>query len=375
MHNEKVYFHDTTLRDGEQTPGLAFSEEVRTQIALQLDDLGVDIIELGFAASSKEQRTAMRHITRHGLRAKTLSLARPKCSDIDAALDAGVDGVILVMGFSDLHLRYKFNDTFAEALEMLEKGISYAKSQKLYVQVSAEDGTRTTNDNLKTVAGLAQNYHVDRICISDTVGCGTAELMKDKVACIKTACTIPVSVHCHNDFGLAVSNSIAAVQAGARNLAVTMNGLGERTGNASLEQCVMALTQLYDYTTNINMQKLTKVSQYIAKVTGIEPEPMHPIIGRNCFRHESGIHIDAILKNPKCYEPYDPEIVGRKRELTLGKTNGTSAIMYFTKRINESLNYMQCRQVLHEVQIEADQNKKINLCSFKEIVKHCKAAQ
>ena len=318
-NHERVHFHDTTLRDGEQTPGVAFSSEVRKEIALKLDDLGVDIIELGFAASSEDQRLAMRAITESGLRAKTLSLVRPIKNDIDAALEAGVDGVILVIGFSDIHLKYKFKKDFSEVVKILRGGLEYAKSKGLYVQISTEDGTRTSNEKLAVIAQLGEKYSVDRFCISDTVGIGTPKIISDKVRCILNSCNIPVSVHCHNDFGLATINSIAAVEAGARNLAVTMNGLGERTGNASLEQCAMALTQLYGYETNINLSKLLSVSQYISNVTEIELEPMRPITGRNCFKHESGIHVEAILKNPTCYEPYDPKIIGAKQSLFWAK--------------------------------------------------------
>lgn len=357
---QKICFHDTTLRDGEQTPGVSYSRTVRKAIAHKLDELGVDIIELGFAASGDTQRDAMREIVESGINAKTLSLSRPLKKDIDAVLETNVDGIILVLGFSDIHLKYKLNKEFEEALAMMEDSVSYAKEHGLYVQISMEDGTRTQNNRIEKVAKLGEKYNIERICISDTVGIATPAIIKDKVGCLKKCCTIPISVHCHNDFGLATINSIAAVQSGARNLAVTMNGLGERTGNASLEQCVMALTILYGYKTNIKLHKIIEVSRFISQMAGITPEPMRPIIGANCFKHESGIHVDGVLKNSNCYEPYAPQIVGGNTEIVLGKTNGMAAIKYFAQKEHISINDIECKRILKSVQKMCDNGIEVN---------------
>lgn len=359
--DNKVYFHDTTLRDGEQTPGVSFSKSVRKEIAKQLDELGVDIIELGFAASSKEQRNAMRAVVEEGLKAKTLSLSRPLKNDIDAVLESGVDGIILVLGFSDIHLNYKLKKTFDEAVYMMESSVAYAKEHGLYVQISLEDGTRTQDERIKKVALMGEKYNIDRICISDTIGIGTPEIIKNKVIELQHNSKIPVSVHCHNDFGLATINSVSAVLGGCRNLAVTMNGLGERTGNASLEQCAMVLTQLYDYETNIHLNKLIETSRFIAERAGLTPEPMHPIIGSNCFKHESGIHVDGILKNNKCYEPYPPELVGGNMEIVLGKTNGIAAIRFLAQKENIQLSDQECRVILKNIQDKCENGQAINI--------------
>lgn len=358
--NNKVYFHDTTLRDGEQTPGIAYSKETRMEIAKKLDELGVDIIELGFAASGGTQKEAMREIAESGLRAKTLSLSRPVKQDIDAVIDTKVDGIILVLGFSDIHLKYKFKKSFEEAMDMMRRSVAYAKEHGLYVQISMEDGTRTQNDRIMQVAKLGEAYQIDRLCISDTVGIATPSLIKDKVTSLLNCTDIPVSVHCHNDFGLATINSVAAVLSGARNLAVTMNGLGERTGNASLEQCAMVLTQLYGFDTNIQLNKLLEVSRFISNKVNLYPEPMHPIIGENCFKHESGIHVDGVLKNSSCYEPYPPELVGGKTEIVLGKTNGLAAVRYFAKQSNIELEDEEYKKILSHIKTMSDKGIVIN---------------
>lgn len=368
----RVYIYDTTLRDGEQTPGVSFSNEERYKIAKKLDAFGVDEIELGFAASNKETCYTMKKIVESGIRAKTLSLARPIESDIDAAVEAAVDGVILFIGLSDEHLNYKFQISFDEAIRKVTKGILYAKEKGLFVQVSAEDGTRTSNERLIKLSKIAEEYGADRICLADTVGIATPELMKEKVECLIKASSLPVAVHCHNDFGLAVINSIAAVNAGARYISATINGLGERAGNASLEQIVCALKLLYAYKTNVDLSQIMSVSKMVENASEIHIEPMKPIIGGNCYRHESGIHVAGIIKNPECYEPYNPELVGAKRIISLGKTSGRAAVHYIAEIIGEKLSDEECALFLERIQKEA---KNIDLDDYeivRSIMKKCK---
>lgn len=372
MKKNKCKFLDTTLRDGEQTPGVSYTEEERFQIAKKLDELGADMIEIGFAASGQAQINAMKKINNYGLRAKTISLARPIESDIQKAKDAGVDGIIIVAGFSDIHLKYKFNKSCGEMIQQVLKSIDIAKEKGLYVQVSAEDGTRTDTERLHNIAERFFNAGADRVCISDTVGIATPELMREKIKAIKINENAAVSAHCHNDFGLATINSISAVLDGAESIAVTMNGLGERCGNASLEQCVMALTRLYDYDTNIKIDKIVETAQLIEKITRLPISPMSPVVGKNCFRHESGIHVDAILKEPSCYEAYAPELVGRKRELVLGKTNGRKTINHFGKLLDENLTEVECEWILKKVKENADMQKQLSVNFLKGMIEECR---
>lgn len=373
IFKKKICIYDTTLRDGEQTPGVSFSYEERFKIAKKLDALGVDEIELGFAASDKDTRYAMKKIIESGIRARTLSLARPIKEDIDAALEAGVDGVILFIGLSEEHLNYKFKISFAEAIDKITKGVLYAKEKGLYVQVSAEDGTRTPNERLIELALTAKECGADRVCLADTVGIATPELMKEKVECMIAASGLPMAVHCHNDFGLAVINSITAVNAGAQYISVTINGLGERAGNTSLEQSVLALERLYGHKTNIDLSKIIEISKEVENASQICVEPMKPVVGKNCYRHESGIHVAVIIKNPECYEPYNPEIVGAKRQILLGKTSGRAAVRYVAEKLGEELNDEECKFVLEKIHEEAGKYDFDDYEVVRRIIRKCKA--
>lgn len=246
------------------------------------------------------------------------------------------------------------------------------KHQSVTINISAEDGTRTQNSRLEKFAQMGKELNVDRICISDTVGVGTPEIMTEKVKCILGACDIPVAVHCHNDFGLAAINSIAAVKAGATHLAVTINGLGERCGNASLEQCALILTKLYGYEINITLSKILNISKFIANAVLIPLEPTIPVVGRNCFCHESGIHVAAMLKNPECYEPYNPKLVGGKRKISLGKTNGKAAIQYLANAIGEKLTDDECLKVLIKIHKLEDSCDVSQYGVLKGVIDQCK---
>jgi methanogen homocitrate synthase len=372
---KKVKFLDTTLRDGEQTPGVSFTPEQRFEIAEKLDEMGVDMIEVGFAATGQDTIDAIRHINDRGLNAQTISLARPLKSDIDSAVQAGVDGVIIVAGFSDIHLKYKFGKTCQEMLNVVLRALDYAKSKGLYVQISAEDGTRTDTERLNRLAERFFGEGADKVCISDTVGIATPELITEKIKAIKLNEDVAVSAHCHNDYGLATINSVYAVLAGAESVAVTMNGLGERCGNASLEQCVMSLMHLYGYESNIKINKIYETAKLIEKCSCLPISVMSPVTGENCFRHESGIHVEAILKEPLCYEAYPPDIVNRTRELVIGKTNGRKAILHFAKLLDFELSLSECSMVLKKIKNNADMKNELSISMLKGLIMECKKAQ
>ena len=237
----RVRIFDTTLRDGEQTPGVALSPEKKLAIAQRLDELGVDAIEAGFPVISEGEQQGIKLITKAGLRSEICGLARANKKDIDAAIDCGLKYIHTFIATSDIHLQYKLKMTREQALEKAIEAVEYGKSHGLQVEFSAEDATRTDRDFLKHVFGQVAKAKADRIDIPDTVGYSTpqyiAEITRDAIEATK----LPVSVHCHNDFGLAVANAISGIQAGASCAHVTINGIGERAGNASLEELVMAL--------------------------------------------------------------------------------------------------------------------------------------
>ena len=357
-----VRIFDTTLRDGEQTPGVSLSPEKKLNIAKKLDELGIDAIETGFPVISDGEREAVKMITSANLKAELCGLARTNKKDIDAAIDCGLNYIHTFIATSDIHLEYKLKMTRDEALSKAIEAVEYGKSRGLQVEFSAEDATRTDREFLKKVFGEVAKAGADRIDIPDTVGYSTpqyiAEITKDAIDATK----LPVSVHCHNDFGLAVANAISGVQAGARCAHVTINGIGERAGNASLEEFVMALNSLQfeqKWGTNINTKLLYETSRYVSKLVGITVQPNKAIVGENAFGHESGIHTHGVLSNPLTYEPISPEVVGRTRWLQVGKHAGIHGMNAMLKEYGVEPNDEQTKQILDQVKNIGDQGKQV----------------
>ena len=357
-----VRIFDTTLRDGEQTPGISRSPEKKLRIAKKLDELGVDAIETGFPIISDGEREAVKMITRANLKAELCGLARTNIKDIDAAIDCGLNYVHTFIATSDIHLEYKLKMTREQALEKAIEAVEYGKSRGIQVEFSAEDATRTDREFLKEVFSKVAKAGADRIDIPDTVGYSTpqyiAEITKDAV----DATNLPISVHCHNDFGLAVANAISGIQAGAQCAHVTINGIGERAGNASLEEFVMALNSLQfeqKWKTNINTKLLYDTSRFVSKLVGISVQPNKAIVGENAFGHESGIHTHGVLSNPLTYEPISPEIVGRTRWLQVGKHAGIHGMNAMLKEYGITPNEEQKQKILDKVKNIGDQGKQV----------------
>ncbi|NLU04945.1 MAG: 2-isopropylmalate synthase [Methanothermobacter sp.] len=322
---------DTTLRDGEQTPGVSLPPEEKLRIALKIDALGADIIEAGSAITSEGEREGIRKITSEGLRAEICSFARAVREDIDAAISCDVDSVHLVVPTSDLHLEHKLRKTREEVLEQAVDCTEYAVDHGILVELSAEDSTRSDMDFLRTIFREGIEAGAERICACDTVGILTPERSYEFYRGLSEL-GAPLSVHCHNDFGLAVANSLAGLRAGASEVHATINGIGERAGNAALEEVVVALKSLYDVDTSINIEMLYETSRMVARMTGVYLQPNKAIVGENAFAHESGIHADGVLKKAETYEPITPEMVGHRRRFVMGKHIGTHALR---KRLDE----------------------------------------
>lgn len=329
----KIRLFDTTLRDGEQTPGVSLSPPQKVTIAKRLDELGVDVIEAGFPVISAGEAQAVRLIAEENLSCEICALARANSKDIDAVSNANLSYVHTFIATSDIHLKYKLKMTREEALTKAIDAVTYAKSLGLKVEFSAEDATRTDREFLNRVFSEVARAGADRIDIPDTVGYSTPQYMADITSDAIQSSGLPVSVHCHNDFGLAVANALAGIQAGAVCAHVTINGIGERAGNASLEELSMALQCLQHdtkYETNINSEMIYETSRFVSSMVGITVQPNKAIVGDNAFGHESGIHTHGILNNPLTYEPIGPELVGRKRWLKVGKhagMHGTNAML------------------------------------------------
>jgi len=358
----RVRIFDTTLRDGEQSPGVALSPENKLNIAKKLDELGVDAIETGFPIISEGEQQAVKMITQASLSAELCGLARTNQRDIDAVVDCGLKYVHTFIATSDIHLQYKLHLSQEQALEKAVESVEYAKSRGLQVEFSAEDATRTDRDFLKKIFTAVTKAGADRIDIPDTVGYSTpqyiAEITKDAIEATK----LPISMHCHNDFGLAVANAISGIQAGAQCAHVTINGIGERAGNASLEELVMALQCLkfdQSWETNIKTELLYETSKYVSKLAGMPVQPNKAIIGENAFGHESGIHTHGVLSNPLTYEPISPEIVGRNRWLRVGKHAGAHGVDAMLNEYGVQPDKNQLKKILEKVKAIGDQGKRV----------------
>ncbi|MGN6560273.1 MAG: 2-isopropylmalate synthase [Candidatus Nitrosocosmicus sp.] len=350
---------DTTLRDGEQTPGVDISPSQKIDIAIKLDELGVDAIEAGFPVVSHGEVEAIKKICRQGLKADICGLARTIKSDIDTAIACDLKYIHTFIATSDIHLQYKLKMTREQVLDKAIFAVEYAKKHGLKVEFSAEDATRSDRQFLNQVFKSVAEAGADMLDIPDTVGYATPSYISELVKDVINFTNLPVSVHCHDDFGLAVANSIAGFEAGASCAHVTINGLGERAGNASLEEVVMALQCLYNYQHNINSYKLYDVSKFVSNTMGIIVQPNKSIIGENAFGHESGIHTHGIINNPLTYEPISPELVGRKRWLQAGKHAGTHGIKAILDEFAIHTTDEQIRQIVDRQKTIADSGQPI----------------
>jgi methanogen homocitrate synthase len=366
---EKITVYDTTLRDGEQTPGVCLRTPEKLQIARKLDELGVHQIEAGFPIVSNEEKRSVRAIVNENLNADILVLSRTKKEDIDMAIDCDVDGIITFMGTSDLHLKHKFKKTREEILNICINSIEHAKDHGLFVAFSAEDATRTDIDFLKQIYKKAEKYGADRVHIADTVGAISPQAMAYLVRELKKDLKTEISLHCHNDFGMALSNSISGLLAGASAISTTVNGIGERAGNTSLEELVMTLLLIYGVDLKFNIDIFYELSQLVEKLTNMRIPENKPIVGRNVFRHESGIHVDAVIEEPLTYEPFLPEMIGHHRRIVLGKHSGCRAVKAKLTECGIEVSRDELCKIVEKVKAKREEGKYINDDVFNEIIR------
>jgi 2-isopropylmalate synthase len=338
MERERIIIFDTTLRDGEQSPGCSMNLEEKLVIARQLEALGVDVIEAGFPISSQGDFAGVQKVAAEIRRPVITALARAKKEDIQCAWDAvkiaSKPRIHLFLASSDIHLQHKLKITREQALQQTKEAVAFAKSLLSDIEFSPEDATRTDPQFLCAMAETAIAAGATTVNIPDTVGYTMPEEFARIVSMIlrdvKGADKITLSVHCHNDLGMAVANSLAAVKAGARQVETCMNGIGERAGNCAMEEVVMAMRvrpDLYPYDTGVVSEQIYPTSQLIAKVIGVAPQPNKAIVGNNAFAHEAGIHQHGMLNNPLCYEIMTPQSVGAPgSRMVLGKHSGRHAL-------------------------------------------------
>jgi len=357
--NEVIRIFDTTLRDGEQTPGVSLTPDQKLELAIQLDRLGVDVIEAGFPAASTGEMTAVRLIAEAGLKAEICALARAGTKDVDAAMAVEPRSIHVFFSTSDIHLREILHISREDALKKISESVSYVKDQGFICEFSPMDATRTELDFLKDVCRVAEEAGADRIDIPDTVGIMTPRGMYKLVSEIREVVRVPISVHCHNDFGLAVANTLAGIEAGATQAHVTVNGIGERAGNAALEEVVMALTLLYGKRTNINAKRIYATSQLVKRLTGVQLQPHKPVVGDNAFAHESGIHVKGVVIKPSAFEPFRPELVGRIRKIVAGKHAGRQGIKSILEESGLKPTESQLTEILKRIKELGDKGKTV----------------
>jgi homocitrate synthase NifV len=323
---QHVRLDDTTLRDGEQTAGVVFTNAEKVAIARMLDEIGIDQIEAGIPIMGGDEREVIEEIAHLGLRASVLGWNRANVADIKASIDCGVDAVAISLATSDIHIETKLQKDRAWVLDSIRTAVAYAKTEGVYVSVNAEDASRTSFDFLLEYAAAAKAEGADRLRFCDTIGImepfRTYKVVKELIE----HTGLEIEMHTHNDFGMAVANAIAGIHGGATWVNVTVGGLGERAGNAALEEVVMALKYLEGFDLDFNTKRFTEVVDYVMTAAGRTVPAWKPVVGSNMFAHESGIHVDGIIKNPKTYEVFSPDEVGGERQIMVGKHSGSRTL-------------------------------------------------
>src|SRR5260370_2044433 len=338
MQRERIVIFDTTLRDGEQSPGCSMNLDEKLVIARQLDALGVDVIEAGFPISSQGDFAGVQKVAAEVRRPVVAALARAKKEDIQCAWDAvkvaSKRRIHLFLASSDIDVHPKIKIPREQALQQTKEAVAFARSLCPDIEFSPEDATRTDPQFLCAMVEIAIAAGATTVNIPDTVGYTMPEefarIIKTILSKVKGADKITLSVHCHNDLGMAVANSLAAVKAGARQVETCINGIGERAGNCAMEEVIMAMRvrpDLYPYETGVVSEQIYPTSQAVSKVIGVNPQPNKAIVGNNAFAHEAGIHQHGMLSNPLCYEIMTPQSVGAPgSRMVLGKHSGRHAL-------------------------------------------------
>lgn len=371
MHTDKIQIFDTTLRDGEQSPGCSMFLDEKIAMAEQLERLGVDIIEAGFPIASDGDFQSVTEIAKLCKTTRIAALARTVEADVlraaEALKPAAKSRIHTFVATSDIHLEYKLKKTRAEVLEMTQTAVSLASGLADEVEFSAEDATRSEVDYLCEVLSAAVDSGATVLNIPDTVGYSLPNEYGELIRTVKEKVVgdknITISVHCHNDLGLAVANSLAAIEAGARQIECTINGIGERAGNAALEEVVMALTvrgDEYKVTNGIDTTLLYPSSQLLSSVISFGVQPNKAIVGLNAFAHLAGIHQHGVLSNPLCYEIMTPESVGvPANSIVLGKHSGRHALVARYEALGHTFSSEELGEIYQRFSALADKKKNI----------------
>ncbi|WP_434564600.1 homocitrate synthase [Thermoanaerobacterium thermosaccharolyticum] len=342
----KLYLVDTTLRDGEQTAGVVFANSEKIRIAKMLDEIGVNQLEVGIPTMGGDEKETIAKIAKLGLNASIMAWNRAVIDDVKESLECGVDAVAISISTSDIHIEHKLRTSRQWVLDHMTSAVQFAKKEGVYVSVNAEDASRTDIDFLIEFAKCAKEAGADRLRFCDTVGILDPFKTFDVIKRIKESIDIDIEMHTHNDFGMATANALAGFRAGANFIGVTVNGLGERAGNAALEEVVMALKHVYKYDIGIDTKRFRELSEYVSAASGRQLPSWKAIVGTNVFAHESGIHVDGALKDPHTYEIFDPDEVGLERQIVIGKHSGTAALINKFKEYGRTLPENEAKELL-----------------------------
>lgn len=353
----KIKFYDTTLRDGEQTIGLSMDVAEKLEIAKALAKAGVDRIEAGFPASTDEDKAAVAKIVSEVKGAEIWGFSRCNVNDIKVCVETGVKALVCEISTSPQKMK-AWDLTEAVVLKRIRESVTFAKQQGLYTAFFAVDATRSTLEFLKQAYQAAVNEcGADEVVLVDTLGVASPEAMFHLTRKVKDWVKVPVAVHCHNDFGLAVACSIAGVKAGAESVHITVNGLGEKTGNADLAEMAIALRGLYGVGMNVDFKALQGLSQLVKNISKVPLSPLKPVVGDTVFVRETGSVIAQLLSYPPSVEGYSPELVGRTREIVLSKKSGKKSVEYFLEQAGISFPPENVDALLAEVKKAGVRNK------------------
>jgi homocitrate synthase NifV len=344
---QDFFIVDTTLRDGEQTAGVSFSKKDKLVIAKNLDEAGVDVIEAGIPAMGIEEINRIRKIIELDFSATILTWNRLNIDDINKSILCGAKNVHISAPASDIQINKKLNKNRKWVLEKIKEVVSYSINKDLVVSIGAEDASRAELDYLLELFTIAKEYGATRVRYADTLGILDPFSTYENIKYIKDNIDIEIDFHGHNDFGMATANALSAYKAGSKYISCCINGLGERAGNAALEEIVMALKYILKCNTNFDIKKIQELSNIVEKASGRKIHESKPFVGKSVFSHESGIHVDGLMKDSNIYEFFPPNDLGRKRNVILGKFSGVSSVIYKYNEIGIKINKEQATIILN----------------------------